>query len=60
MSNYYSHGICKLFYINDLHVKRQKSDVVDSARQRNDKELTYLNSINTLYDTKMLSQTSFL
>ena len=31
-----------MFYINDLHVKRQKSNDVDSVNVEKEKDLTYL------------------
>lgn len=38
--------ICKYFYINDLCIKRYKSDDVDSTKIENDEDLTYLTFVN--------------
>ena len=38
--------ICMLFYINDLHSKRQKSEDVDSVSDIKSENLTLLTFIN--------------
>jgi hypothetical protein len=39
-------GICKSFTINYLHIKRQKSDCVDSMKSQKWEDLTFLTLLN--------------
>lgn len=39
-------NICKSFYFNDLHLKRQNSADVDSVKYKKDKDLTHLTFVN--------------
>ena len=45
MSDLYNLSICISFYINDLRVKRQKSEAVDSIDWGKDEYLTFLTSL---------------
>lgn len=44
--NNYSQSICKLLYISDLQVKRQKSGDVNSEQIEKDEDLTHLTFVN--------------
>ena len=46
ITNEFNQSICKCFYINDLCVKRQKSDDVDSKGHVKEKDLIFLTFMN--------------